>query len=95
LTAIEIEAEVREILGKRVNRLRNQGLVPANIYGGGQPSQAVQIPERVVQQEIAKADRSTEFRIAVGGAAPRAARLEGVQRHPTSGQILHLDFQAL
>ena len=94
MSAVEIEAEPRELLGKRVSRLRSEGLVPANIYGGGEESQAVQIPERIVQQVILKADRSAEFRIAVAGSAPRATRLQSVQRHPTSGRILHIDFQA-
>lgn len=38
-----LETEPRIVLGKKVKKLRREGLVPANVYGKGLPSQALQI----------------------------------------------------
>jgi len=38
-----LTSEPRTVLGKKVKKLRKEGLVPANVYGKGLPSQALQI----------------------------------------------------
>jgi ribosomal protein L25 (general stress protein Ctc) len=50
MATLTLEATVRTVLGKKVKRLREAGLVPANIYGHNRPSEAVQIPRRELEQ---------------------------------------------
>jgi large subunit ribosomal protein L25 len=92
LDTVTLEAEPRQILGKYVRTLRARGLVPGNIYGGGRPSTPIQIPEKVVSLVVLRSPRSTVFSLALPDGA-RQARVREIQRHPTGGQVIHLDFQ--
>jgi large subunit ribosomal protein L25 len=90
---LELRAEPRSVLGKHVRRLRRQGLVPANIYGHG-ASRAIQAPERVLEHLLVHGGRTGLISIALDGAS-EPALLKTIQRDPRSGQILHIDFQAV
>ncbi len=41
---LQVEAQKRDVFGKRVKARRRAGLIPANIIFKGQPSQAIEIP---------------------------------------------------
>ena len=41
---LQLHATKRELFGRKVNRLRNDGILPGNIYGNAVESLAVQIP---------------------------------------------------
>jgi large subunit ribosomal protein L25 len=92
LDTIKLEAEPRSVLGKKVKLLRRASLVPANMYGHGRDSVALQLPERLVAQRIARASRSTLFSLSLNGGEPETVLVKEVQRHPTSGRVLHVDF---
>jgi large subunit ribosomal protein L25 len=40
---VELQIDRREITGKATKRLRKVGIIPANIFGHKEPSQAVQV----------------------------------------------------
>ena len=43
---IPLVAQRREVLGKHVRHLRNQGILPGNVFGKGLESLAVQLDAR-------------------------------------------------
>ena len=43
---ISLQVEKRKVLGKKVKKLRREGLMPANIYGRDIKSQAVELPQK-------------------------------------------------
>ncbi len=90
---IELQAEPREVFGKRVRRLRRQGMVPANIYGHGD-SRPIQAPARALEQMLVHGGRTGIVTIAVGDGS-ETALLKEIQRDPRSAQILHIAFQAV
>jgi len=92
-TPIELRAEPRSVLGKHVRRLRRQGLVPANIYGHG-ASRPIQAPLRDLDHLLAHGGRTGVVAIHVDGQS-ETALLKEIQRDPRSGQILHIEFQAV
>jgi large subunit ribosomal protein L25 len=92
-TQLELRAEPRSVYGKHVRRLRRQGIVPANIYGHGD-SRAIQAPARSLERLLAEGGRTGVVAIAVDGRS-ETALLKTLQRDPRSGQILHIDFQAV
>ncbi|HEV7666620.1 MAG TPA: 50S ribosomal protein L25 [Chloroflexota bacterium] len=92
---LELSADPREVFGKHVRRLRRQGIVPANIYGHGDP-RPIQAPARALEVLLAHGGRTGLVSIAVsGGTAAETALLKDIQRDPRSGQILHVEFQAV
>jgi large subunit ribosomal protein L25 len=92
-TQLELSAEPRSVYGKHVRRLRRQGIVPANIYGHG-ASRAIQAPIRSLERLLAQGGRTSVVAIAFDGRS-ETALLKSMQRDPRSGQILHIDFQAV
>ena len=92
-TQLELSAEPRTVYGKHVKRLRRQGIVPANIYGHG-ASRAIQAPARALERLLAQGGRTSVVAIAFDGRS-ETALLKSLQRDPRSGQMLHLDFQAV
>jgi large subunit ribosomal protein L25 len=90
---IELQAEPRDVFGKHVRRLRRQGIVPANIYGHGD-SRPIQAAARALEHMLVHGGRTGIVTIAVNGGS-ETALLKEIQRDPRSGQILHIEFQAV
>lgn len=45
----QLTVEKREVLGKKVKQLRREGMLPANVYGKGLPSIAIQVKTETFQ----------------------------------------------
>ena len=90
---IELQAEPRDVFGKHVRRLRRQGIVPANIYGHGD-SRTIEAPASALEHMLVHGGRTGLVTIAVNGGS-ETALLKEIQRDPRSGQILHIEFQAV
>ena len=85
--------ERRTTLGKRVARLRRQGVLPANIFGRGLESVAVQIDERAVRDLLHSHGLNTLISLEIAGEnSPRPVVVRDVGRHPVTRVPLHLDF---
>ncbi|RME44992.1 MAG: 50S ribosomal protein L25 [Chloroflexi bacterium] len=91
---IELRAEKRDILGKKVKRIRKQGLVPGIIYG----PQIDPIPIQVDSYELlnvlrrAGANRLITLKIK-GERKPHLTLARTVQRDVITRNLIHVDFQ--
>jgi large subunit ribosomal protein L25 len=89
---IELEVAPREILGKKTKQLRRAGLIPANITGHNQPSQAVQIDE-ILFDRLRRAHHSTSIlSLKMPDATTQTAIIRHVEHAPKSNKIIHVDF---
>ncbi|MBI51819.1 MAG: 50S ribosomal protein L25 [Chloroflexi bacterium] len=87
------EAEPRDILGKKVKNLRNNGIVPANIYGKGIDSIAVQMPYSKVKTMLNSEGINGYIELDIDGEkSSRAVIIRAVTRHPISRDVEHIDF---
>jgi len=88
-----LEAVARDRVGKGAARaVRRQGQVPAVVYGGGQPPQAIAIDLIRTRTLIyAGGFKTTLFDINAGGKKTRAIPRD-FQLDPVSGVPLHVDF---
>jgi large subunit ribosomal protein L25 len=91
--SLELSAEPRAVFGKHVRRLRRQGIVPANIYGHGDP-RPIQAPARAMEYLLVHGGRTGIVTIAFDGHS-ESALLKDIQRDPRSNAILHIEFQAV
>jgi large subunit ribosomal protein L25 len=92
-TQLELAVEPRSILGKKVKTLRRQGMTPANIYGHGIPSQAVQVLTPDLARTIRAVGRNTMLQLHVEGEKKRRpVFVRTVQRDPITDEFLHVDF---
>lgn len=87
------EVEPREILGKKVKKLRRDGVLPANLYGRGMDSVALQMPLQRARQMLYTHGTNTLINVKVAGEQePRPVIVRDIKRHPVSGNVLHVDF---
>ncbi|MBZ0300883.1 MAG: 50S ribosomal protein L25 [Anaerolineae bacterium] len=89
-----IEAQARTVIGKQVRQLRNQGLVPAVVYGSLIDPVHIQIPYRPLEVTLMRAGGTHLIDIEVGGQT-HTVLTRDVQRHVIRGSILHVDFLAV
>ncbi len=89
-----IEAQSREIVGKKVSQLRRQGIVPVTVYGPKAQPVNLQVPYRPLQLALLRAGGTNLIEINVDGkTTPVLAR--DVQRDILRNDIMHVDFFAV
>jgi large subunit ribosomal protein L25 len=88
----ELAAQPRAVHGKAVKHLRQQGLVPAVVYGHGFESQDVQLDAHEFALLRRKAGRNTLLDLKLDGGRPTPVLVHGVQEHPISRAPLHVDL---
>ncbi len=88
-----LEAQPREVLGKKVRFLRRQGLTPANLFGWHEESQSLQLPTPSLEKALAEGGRHSLISLRLQGEdTPRIVLLRGMLRHPLTREILHVDL---
>jgi large subunit ribosomal protein L25 len=94
---IVIQAQRREEKGNGpARRLREQGLIPAVVYGQGYENMPVAVPTRALKDALRAggANVLVDLRIPdLPHAGTVAAMIRQVQRDPIMHQPLHVDFQ--
>lgn len=90
---IELRVTSREVIGKNVRFLRRQGIVPLHLYGHGIESMPLQCDIAELRQVMSQAGKTRLINLKVGKARkPRNVFVREVQRHPVTGQLLHVDL---
>ncbi len=85
--------EPRQVTGKKVRRLRRDGIVPGNLYGRGLPSVAVQAPLNEFRRVFRARGRNAVISLQVAGEdKARPVILRSVQRHPVTDEVQHIDL---
>jgi len=88
---LEVTAEPREIVGRRVKHIRTQGSIPAVLYGKGQETLNIQVPLKSFEKAYKEAGESTLIYLNVGKDSYPTI-IKDVARERISGQFLHADF---
>lgn len=91
---LQLIAEKRTVLGKRVKQLRLKGLVPANIFGPGTPSQSISVTVKDFVKTYKTAKATGVVYVKVEG-KETPCLITSLQRHPISHLILHVDFRKI
>ncbi len=90
---VTIQAAPRAVLGKKVRQLRRQGRLPANVYGRGIESRAIDIDAREFSRTIKSAGLRAMIELKVDGEKdPRYVILRGMDRAGGTGDLIHVDF---
>lgn len=87
----KLTVEKRTVLGKKVNKLRREGILPANIYGKDVKSLAVQLPQKEFEKVFKEVGETGLVDVAVNGEV-KPVLIHNVQIEPLSNQYLHADF---
>jgi len=94
MKSITIKGSERESVGKvSTKALRNAGMVPCVVYGGGQPVH-FSADERAFKNLVYTPNVHTVV-IELEGGKKINAIMQDIQFHPVSDKILHMDFYQL
>ncbi len=92
MTQWELNAQVRTVTGKQVNRLRREGWIPAVIYGPGIESRPLQVAAREAEEIVLRAGTTHLIALSIDGGPAQQVLIRGFQRDPIRRNLLHLDF---
>lgn len=88
---VSIEVARRDVLGKKVSRLRREGMTPANIYGNHIESVPIQLSTEQFRLFLRGHSRNEIIYLKIDG-EDRPTFIRDLQRNPVTDQILHIDF---
>lgn len=86
-----LSSEKRTVIGKKVKKLRREGIMPANVYGQGHKSVAIQIP---IKEFINVYKRAGETGVVDLSFEKETlpVLIHSVQKEPRTHDVLHVDF---
>lgn len=93
MSRVRLLAKSRDLRGKKVKRLRREGLLPGNVYGPGVESLAVQFRESDFRKILRLAGETELIELQLEEEKePRLVLISDVQRDPVKQTILHADL---
>lgn len=91
-----LQAKKRETSGKKVDKLREQGLIPAVVYGADlDESVSITVDRNAFVKTYNNAGESTVVDLEIEDGDTISALIQDYQLHPIRGEVTHADFLAL
>jgi large subunit ribosomal protein L25 len=87
----EIKAENRSVLGKKVKKLRKDGLTPATVYGKGIESKSIQFVSKELEKIFEELGESTLIEVNLDDKEKLPVLFRNPQYHPVEGNLIHID----
>lgn len=91
-----LEAEIRKLTGRKVKKLRKEGILPANVYGKKIRSQAIQLKADAFTKVFSEVGETGLISLKLKGdktKEDRAVLVSNVQYDPVTDTPLHIDFR--
>jgi len=88
---LSLKVEKRDVLGKKVKKLRREGLIPANIYGRKVKSEAVSVQKSDFEKVFKEAGETQIVSLELGK-EKRPVLIHNIQKDPVTEDIIHIDF---
>lgn len=93
MQGLGLRASKRNILGKKTNLLRRQGMTPTHLFGHGLESLSLQCNTSELQHLVAHAGTTRIINLEIEGQKqPKMALIREIQRDACTGALLHVDF---
>lgn len=89
---LSLKAEERTIVGKKVKKLREQGITPAHVFGKGHESESVSIASKDLLPVLHQAGETGLIDLKIGEEKVRPVMVRGVSYDPVKGSIQNVDF---
>lgn len=89
---VKLSATKRDVFGRKTNKGRKEGLIPAVVYGRGIKNESIWVKTLDFQRLIAKAGESTMIELEVDGNNDRNVIIYETQEDPVRGNYTHIDF---
>lgn len=94
MAKITLKLEKRDLLGKKVKKLRRQGIIPANVFGKDVKSMSISAKLNEFQKIFDEAGETQIVYLQIEGEEKeRPTLITNVQYHPVTDEVLHVDFR--
>lgn len=90
--SVFLDAQRRDVLGKKVKTIRAQGITPGVLYGHGIENVLLSIPTKTLEKVYKQAGESTLLDLTVDGKDQRKVIIQDIQRDNLKGHIIHIDL---
>lgn len=91
MSVLTLSANSRSVTGRKVRRLRPEGIIPVVIYGGGDPPRNAQVEDAEFERVLRDGGNSQLVKVDLEGEDINVLVRE-IQRHPVRHNLLHADF---
>ncbi|MCD8561521.1 50S ribosomal protein L25 [Candidatus Saccharibacteria bacterium] len=91
---ITLKLGLRDQRGKKVARLRAQGIVPGVVYGQGFDPMTVQAEYNVMEKAVREAGKHAPVHLSIDGKS-KIALIKDIERDPVKARIKHVSFHAV
>src|SRR5579872_2786665 len=88
----QLQAERREIVGKKVRRLRREGKTPATVYGYNTEPQTIQLDAHDLRGVMRQAGRTQVIDLVIDGGRARPVLVRQTTVDAKRNQLLHVEF---
>lgn len=95
MAELQLSAQPREITGRKVKKIRQQGLVPVVVYGARQDPTSLQVEARQLESTLHAGGISQLVEVTVDGGGIHNVLIRDIQRHPVSHSLMHADLYAV
>ncbi len=93
MSEYKLEAKKREIFGKKLKEAREQGLVPAIVYGKGKENINLFVGENIFNKIFKNTGENTLIELSIEGEKEiKNVLAHEVQTDPVTDKIIHIDF---
>lgn len=92
---ITLPAQTRTITGRKNYQIRNEGNIPAVVYGLGIDPQNITINRNMFITAYRNGGESTLINLAIDKKEPVKVLIQAYQQHPVNDQITHADFRQI
>lgn len=95
MDSIPLKAKDRIIFGKKVQKLRNEGWIPAHVYGNIKEVEHVSIDGANFAKVFKQAGETGLVDLKIGDDRSRPVLIKEIDVNPTTDQILHIGFYSV
>ncbi len=92
METLTIQATAREIRGRETDALREQGIVPAIMYGFGTEPTNISVDRNALEKAYSEAGESTVLVLDLNGEKHNVL-IQDLQRNPLTDFLTHADFR--
>lgn len=93
---VKLKAFKRTVLGRKVKNLRQEGLVPANVYGKKTKSIAVSLKKDELSKVFSEVGETGIVKLTVDDEKEeRPILIQNIQRDPLTGETIHIDLRQI
>lgn len=95
MSVLTLAAQIRTAVGRKTNKIRAEGKVPAIVYGSGTEPIMLTVDRNQFVKSYKDAGESSIVELAVDGGSPLHVLIQDFQLDPLRDEVTHIDFRSV